>query len=71
MGEQTLAALGVVTCGDLVAQRGLLGALYSSVSTDYFMAVRTSCLTAGPQCAYLQTKSSTGVHFLHRPAVSR
>lgn len=39
MAEQTLAALGVTTCADLIEQRGLLGALYSSVSTDYFMAV--------------------------------
>ena len=46
MGEQTLTALGVHTCGDIIAKRGLLGALYSSVATDYFMSVRTYALPA-------------------------
>ena len=37
--EQMLRALGVTRCADLVACRGLLGALYSSIATDHFMAV--------------------------------
>ena len=38
VGEQTLIALGIHTCGDIIARRGLLAALYSSVATDYFMS---------------------------------
>ena len=59
VGEQTLTALGVLTCGDIIQKRGLLGALYSSVATDYFMSAcpRSSHMllctcdaTAGPCC---------------------
>lgn len=39
MAEQTLKALGVTKCSDLTASRGLLGALYSGIATDHFMAV--------------------------------
>ena len=39
VSEQTLRALGVTKCADLLAKRGLLGALYSSIATDHFMAV--------------------------------
>ena len=39
VSEQTLRALGVTRCADLLTSRGLLGALYSDVATDHFMAV--------------------------------
>jgi hypothetical protein len=38
VSEQVLKALGVDVCGDLVAKRGLLAALFSAVSMDFFMA---------------------------------
>ena len=47
MGEQTLTALGVLTCGDIIQKRGLLGALYSSVATDYFMSASSSAHARG------------------------
>ena len=39
MSEAVLKAFGVHTCGDLIAKRGLLGALFSDISTDFFMEV--------------------------------
>ncbi|KAK9800914.1 hypothetical protein WJX73_010443 [Symbiochloris irregularis] len=37
--EGMLRQLGVTKCADLLASRGLLGALYSDIATDHFMAV--------------------------------
>ena len=34
-----LKAFGIETCAGLIANRGLLAALFSTVSTDFFMAV--------------------------------
>ena len=39
VNEQMLKALGITKCAHLIASRGLLGALYSSIATDHFMAV--------------------------------
>lgn len=36
--EQTLKALGMEVCGDLIAHRGLIGALFSPVATDSFLS---------------------------------
>ena len=36
--EQTLRALGAATCADLLALRGVLAALYSAISSDFFVA---------------------------------
>ena len=36
--EQTLRALGAATCADLLALRGVLAALYSAISSDFFIA---------------------------------
>lgn len=36
--EQTLRALGAATCADLLALRGVLAALYSAASSDFFVA---------------------------------
>ena len=36
--EQTLKALGMEVCGDLVANRGLIAALFSPVATDSFLS---------------------------------
>ena len=38
MTEQTLRALGAATCADLLAMRGVLAALYSAISSDFFVA---------------------------------
>ena len=38
MTEQTLRALGAATCADLLALRGVLAALYSAISSDFFVA---------------------------------
>lgn len=38
MCEQTLKALGMEVCGDLIAHRGLLGLLFSRVATDSFLS---------------------------------
>lgn len=39
VSEQVLKAFKVETCGGLIAKRGLLAALFSPVSTSFFMAV--------------------------------
>jgi DNA polymerase kappa len=39
VSEQVLKAFGIETCAGLIANRGLLAALFSPVSTDFFMAV--------------------------------
>ena len=39
MSEAILKALGVETCGDLLAKRGMIAALFSEISTDFFMEV--------------------------------
>lgn len=39
MSEQVLKALGVEVCADLIANRGLLAALFSPISADFFMEV--------------------------------
>jgi hypothetical protein len=36
--EQMLRALGAATCADLLAMRGALGALFSAISADFFVA---------------------------------
>ncbi|KAL3138793.1 hypothetical protein ABBQ32_005635 [Trebouxia sp. C0010 RCD-2024] len=36
--EQTLKALGMEVCGDLIANRGLIGALFSPVAVDSFLS---------------------------------
>ena len=38
MCEQTLKALGMEVCGDLVANRGLIAALFSPIATDSFLS---------------------------------
>lgn len=38
VAEQTLAAFGVNTCQGLLDKKGLLAALYSPVSMDFFLA---------------------------------
>ncbi len=42
VSEQVLSALGVEVCADLVAKRGLLAALFSPISVDFFMEVGPS-----------------------------
>lgn len=37
--EHTLKAFGVETCSDLLDQRGLMAALFTPISTDFFMRV--------------------------------
>jgi hypothetical protein len=37
--EQTLAALGTTTCGQLLEQRGLLGALFKPASIEHFQVM--------------------------------
>ncbi|KAK9820063.1 hypothetical protein WJX72_005623 [[Myrmecia] bisecta] len=39
VAEQTLKALGVELCSQLIEKRGLLAALFSQISSDFFMAV--------------------------------
>ena len=39
VNEQMLRELGITKCADLLTSRGLLGALYSTIATDHFMAV--------------------------------
>ncbi|BDA41352.1 probable DNA polymerase IV at N-terminal half [Coccomyxa sp. Obi] len=39
VSEQVLSALGVEVCADLVTKRGLLAALFSPISADFFMEV--------------------------------
>ena len=39
MEEQILQALGIRVCGDFIAHRGLLAALYSEVKYSYFLRV--------------------------------
>lgn len=49
VSEAMLKAFGVEVCGDLIAKRGLLAALFSEVSTDFFMeAVRLGLLLLLP-----------------------
>lgn len=36
--EQTLKALGMEVCGDLIGNRGLIGALFSPIATDSFLS---------------------------------
>ena len=36
--EQTLKALGMEVCGDLIANRGLIALLFSPVATDSFLS---------------------------------
>ena len=36
--EQTLKALGMEMCGDLIANRGLVAALFSPIATDSFLS---------------------------------
>ena len=36
--EQTLKALGMEACGDLIANRGLVAALFSPIATDSFLS---------------------------------
>ncbi len=36
--EQTLKALGMEVCGDLIANRGLIAALFSPIATDSFLS---------------------------------
>lgn len=38
VGEQTLKALGMEVCADLVANRGLINLLFSPVATDSFLS---------------------------------
>ena len=38
VGEQTLKALGMEVCADLIANRGLLNLLFSPVATDSFLS---------------------------------
>lgn len=38
VSEQVLKAFGIETCGGLIANRGLLAALFSPVSVNFFMA---------------------------------
>jgi len=42
VSEQVLRSLGVEVCRDLVDKRGLLAALFSPVSVDFFMEVGQS-----------------------------
>ncbi|KAF6260719.1 hypothetical protein COO60DRAFT_856036 [Scenedesmus sp. NREL 46B-D3] len=37
VSEQTLNALGITTCGQLLQQRGLIAALFSSISARFFL----------------------------------
>ena len=59
--EQILQALGIRVCGDFIAHRGLLAALYSEVKYSYFLRVGLGIgstthgdpLQAGSPCSLL------------------
>jgi hypothetical protein len=59
VSEAVLKALGIATCGDLIAQRGLLGALFSDISTDFFMEV-VRHNASQTFCAYCAAGTSCG-----------
>ena len=48
VSEAILKALGVETCGDLLAKRGMIAALFSDISTDFFMEVVRAPLSPVP-----------------------
>ena len=76
MSEAILKALGVETCGDLLAKRGMIAALFSEISTDFFMEVvrplhalstpQTAAALCGPRACSL-VRIILAVQVLDRP----
>ena len=59
VSEAMLKAFGVELCGDLIAKRGLLAALFSEVSTDFFLeAVRLLAPLLGPHALHAAPKAA-------------
>lgn len=62
VSEQVLKALGVEVCADLIANRGLLAALFSPISADFFMEVGLGHRQRSLQiCGYNTHTSRTGI----------
>ena len=59
--EQVLKSFGIETCSDLVAQRGLLSALFSKVPLNHVMSAgqNSRCLMCMPQCESVVTAAAS------------